>query len=94
MKEESKLQTKIIKYLKSKGWLVNKISLCSVTGWPDIYAIKNRMSPIHIEAKAKGKKPTPLQEYVHAQISEHGGVVWVIDNFEEFKRKLFLHSTY
>lgn len=88
---ESKLQTKIIKHLKIKNFLVNKISLCSVTGWPDIMALK-RGHVLYIEVKAPGKQPTPLQAHVHAQIELYGGIVWVIDNYDEFKKKLYWYK--
>ena len=35
---ESKLQTKIIKYLESLGWYVRKIITCNKNGTPDIIA--------------------------------------------------------
>lgn len=89
--EESKLQSKIIKYLKLKGWLPVKISLCSVNGWPDVYAIKKGRS-LFIEVKKPGEEPAPLQQHVHAQIELYGGIVWAIDNYEEFKKKLFWYK--
>lgn len=79
---ESKLQSKIKNYLKRKGWLVNKISLCSITGWPDLLCLKGKF--ILIEVKAKGRKPTKLQLYTHSQIRNHGGEVYVIDTWESF----------
>lgn len=83
---EGKEQTKIRSYLRKEGWLVNKISLCSVTGWPDLLCVKNG-KVILIEVKAPGKKPTYLQEYTHQLIREYGLLVFVFDSFTAFKKE-------
>lgn len=80
---ESKLQAKIIKHLKSCGWLVNKIIRCSNAGWPDIECYRNKIA-VFIEGKAKGKKAKPLQEYRHEQLRGQGFEVYTIDNFEDY----------
>ena len=90
MAAEQYLQNKIIHDLKLEGWLVNKIKLCSVNGWPDIFAI--RKSPyselytecLFIEVKAPGKRSEPLQVHVQDQIRQHGGKVYEIDSWEEY----------
>jgi Holliday junction resolvase len=81
MASESKLQAKIIHDLKSEGWLVNKIMLCSNQGWPDVEAYRQRRI-IFIEVKSKGKKAAPLQEYRHKQLRDQGFEVYVIDSWE------------
>lgn len=78
---ESKLQKKVRLYLKRKGWLVVKLNLTSLAGWPDLECIKDGRT-IRIEMKAPGKKPEPLQQYRHAQIKEHGGEVYTVDSME------------
>ena len=83
MAVESKLQTKIRRYLKRKGWLVTKHMLTSTNGWPDLEAVKSGRT-VRLEIKAKGKKLEPLQEYVHAQIILHGGEVFWADSWEAF----------
>ncbi len=83
MAQESKLQKKVRTALKRKGWLVNKIMLCSQNGWPDLYILKNGRTVL-IEMKAAGKKPEPLQLYIHAQIRLHGGEVYKVDRWEDY----------
>lgn len=78
---ESKLQKKVRLYLKRKGWLVVKLSLTSLSGWPDLECIKDGRT-VRIEMKAPGKKLEELQKYRHAQIKEHGGEVYTVDSFE------------
>lgn len=86
---ESKLQTRIIKALKKDGWLVNKVITCSNSGWPDIEAFKRNNDwytiLIFIEVKSPGKKARPLQEFVHDRIKKHGGRVYTVDSWEQFK---------
>lgn len=85
MAEESRLQSRIHKYLKTKGWFINKVILCSVNGWPDTIAIKDGRL-IMIEHKAKNKKLKPLQVYVHEQLMHHGMEVYTVDCWDEFKK--------
>lgn len=87
MAAESKLQKKVRLSLKRKGWWVNKIILCSINGWPDIYAIKKlKKSARHvwIEMKAPDKEPDDLQKYVHEQLRNMNAEVYVISNWEEY----------
>jgi Holliday junction resolvase len=91
---EAKLQSKIITDLKSEGWLVNKIMLCSNQGWPDVEAYKQKRT-IFIEVKSEGKKAAPLQQYRHKQLIDQGFEVYVIDTWDMYlniKQTRFLVS--
>ena len=84
---EAQLQAKIIKDLQGRGWFVVKIIACNRPGYPDLQAereFRGRHIMVRIECKAPGQKPTPLQEYVHEQIRNHGGVVHVVDTWETY----------
>lgn len=83
MAAESKLQTRIHKYLKKNGWYGVKHMLTSKPGWPDQEFIKSGRT-LRLEIKSKGKKADPLQKYVHLQIRKHGGEVYTIDSWEKF----------
>lgn len=85
MAAEAKLQSKIIRSLKRKGWLVPKIMLSSMNGWPDVEAIKDGRT-IRLELKAPGKPLEPLQKYVHSLIKSHGGEVYKIDSWEGYQK--------
>lgn len=82
---EGKLQDKIVRYLKKTGWLVNKVTICSLNGWPDLLIMKYGII-LFIEVKAPGEVPDDLQLVVHKQIKAHGGRVIVANNFEQFKK--------
>lgn len=84
MAAESKLQTRVRKDLTKKGWLVVKINLCSKPGWPDLEAIRFGRT-VRLEMKSAGKPLEPLQEVRHEEIIYHGGEVYKIDSFEQYK---------
>ena len=74
---ESKIQAQVIRQLKDSGYLVVKIGLCSLPGFPDVMAPKGGAVKF-IEVKRAGEKPTLLQEYRHRQLREQGFDVEVI----------------
>lgn len=74
---ESKVQAKIIKRYKSEGWLVVKIILCNMSGFPDLMCLKDG-KVLFIEVKRKGGKPRPLQTFVHNQLESYGFEVLVL----------------
>lgn len=81
MAGESKLQKKIRLDLEKNGWIVVKIKLCSLNGWPDQQAHKNGRT-VFFEIKDKGKKADPLQDYRHQELRWQGFAVFTIDTWE------------
>lgn len=81
MGTEQKLQTKIINYLKSDGWLVVKTIQLSINGMPDIFAFKNGRT-IFIEVKSPNGKRSELQKYRIEQLTLQGFTAFFCDNFE------------
>lgn len=74
--KESAIQNKIIKYLESRGAVVNKTIGMSKAGWPDIIgSYKGRF--IGLEVKRPGQKPTPLQEFKLNELESTGAYVCV-----------------
>ena len=82
---ESSLSKKIRVYLEKKNWLVIKVNLCSMNGYPDLTLIDPFGKIVFIESKSEGKKARPLQEYVHKLLREHNCTVHVIDTWDKFK---------
>lgn len=78
-KLESKVQSRVIGILRGDGWLVVKIGLCSLPGFPDLMALKSGRVKF-VEVKRTGEKPRPLQEYRHMQLREQGFEVEVVDD--------------
>lgn len=68
---ESEIQSKIIKYLESVGWLVVKIIQTNKNGWPDLQAHKNGTT-IFIEVKSETGKVSELQKYRMKKLQEQG----------------------
>ena len=83
MAAESKLQTKVIRSLKQRKWLVTKVMLCSTNGWPDVFCMKAGRV-VWLELKAPKKPLEPLQAYIHGLIKKAGGEVYKIDNWESY----------
>lgn len=69
--------------MKRKGWIVPKIMLCSINGWPDVQALKNGRF-VMLEMKSPGKKLDPLQRYVHQLIKKEKGEVYKVDTWEQY----------
>lgn len=60
---ESKVQSKYIKDLESRGYYVIKLSVTNKPGIPDIIALPPGCNAEFYEVKQKGKKPRPLQDF-------------------------------
>lgn len=85
MAGESKLQAKIRTKLKSNKWLVMKVNLCSLNGWPDLYALREGRSVwLEIKDPTRKTKPKPLQDYIREKIIYHGGESYKVVNYDEF----------
>lgn len=76
---ESVVQRKIIAHYEALGYIVVKISLCNINGFPDLMLLKNGVARF-IEVKRPGGKPRPLQLYRHQQLRDAGFRVDVIDH--------------
>lgn len=77
---ESAIQSRIIRKLKEAGFLPVKAVLTSLSGFPDIIVFGSHSACFFIEVKQLGKKPTKLQEHVHALLRQRGFDVYVLDN--------------
>ena len=59
---EQQIQTKIIKRLKKDGWYVIKLIKTSVSGIPDLIAIKENEC-FFVEVKNEKGKTSPIQDF-------------------------------
>ena len=88
---ENQFQTKVIKYLCSKGYYVLNMPGSSQQrkGTPDLIVCINGTF-WGIELKCKGNKPSPLQLHALKEIDNAGGIGIVLyeDQFDSFKKKL------
>ena len=84
---ESVIQTKIIKHLTNKGYLVLKIIQSNKNGWVDLEAMKDGKTT-YIEVKVPGRALEPLQKYRKRQIEAHGFThvtAWGVSDVEHLK---------
>lgn len=77
MNLESKIQNKIIKRYKAMGYLVVKISLCNLNGFPDLMLLKDGKASF-VEVKRPGQQPRPLQEYRLKELRNAGFDAFVL----------------
>lgn len=88
MAEEKNFETKIRKYLESKGAWVLKTWSNGVqrAGVPDLI-VCYRGTFMGLEIKARNGRPSKLQEWNLEKIKEAGGIAWLLYpiDFEKFK---------
>lgn len=68
---ESAIQHKIIKRYEAEGFIVVKMELVNLNGFPDLMLLKDGKASF-IEVKRPGYKPRPLQEYRIEQLIKAG----------------------
>jgi len=87
--KEKNLQTRVIKWLQSKGVYVINIwgNSFQRSGIPDLICCVNGKF-VAIELKREGSRATPLQEYNIEQIIKSGGIAKLIrpSSFDELKK--------
>ena len=84
---ESKLQTKIIKDLESKGYYVIKTIKLNKNGLHDVFAFKDGLATF-IEVKATGQKPRELQLFRIEEVKKFGIKSFWCDSFEKYLEHL------
>ena len=83
MGKEQDLQRKIIAFLEGEGWIVVKTITLSKSGFPDIFAFKNKET-IFVEVKAPNGVCSELQKYRIKQLNEQGFMASFIFSMGEF----------
>jgi len=76
---ESKIQSKLIKDLESRGYYVIKLSATNKPGIPDLIALPKDCNAVFIEVKDVGKKPRALQKYRMKELNSIGIKTFVYD---------------
>jgi len=71
---ESKLQAKILKWLKANGFYVFKTIVCNRNGVPDIIGCTPKGRFFAIEVKYGANKASKLQEWNLSEINARGGI--------------------
>lgn len=79
---EKKVQDKALEWAKKRRVPVIRLAMMkgAAAGWPDVIFLIPGGSPVFIEFKAPGKKPTAKQVHRHGQLREGGYEVRVYDD--------------
>lgn len=84
---ESQRQTKIKKKLQDDGWIVVKLIKTSLTGIPDILALKDGKA-MFVEVKQPKGVLSPIQKHVIETLRTNGFDVKVWTDYkEDYERK-------
>lgn len=84
--KEADIQSRCVEFARRLGAWARKFSSPANRSVPD-YIFCWAGLVWFVEFKRKGKPPTPQQADEHKAIRAAGGVVWVIDDIEEFKER-------
>ena len=82
---ESKIQAKIIKYLKAEGYSVFKTVACNRRGISDIIACSPAGRFLALEVKQVKGVVSPLQELYIKEVLKNNGVAGVVRSVEDVK---------
>lgn len=85
---ESKLQSRILKWLKHEGHYVFKTVVCNRSGIPDIIGCTHWGKFFAIEVKFGANKLSKLQEWNIGEIRKRGGIAIVAYDLDTVKSAL------
>lgn len=69
---EQQIQSKKIKQLEASGYYVIKLTNTNKNGIPDLIALPKGADVLFVEVKTPKGRVSPLQEYRHKELREHG----------------------
>jgi hypothetical protein len=81
-RRESALESKAVKYARSRGVVVAKLT--QLDGVPDRIFFTPGGRPLIIEFKARGEKPGELQQWYLQKLKEDGYRAVFVDTWEKF----------
>jgi len=93
---ESEIQSKIIEYLKTAGFLIYRMNSGSVrhnvkmceSGTPDLMVISPYGQSYWLEVKTETGKLSTVQENMHARLRSYGQKVFTVRSVEDVKENL------
>lgn len=83
MISESKIQSKIIALLKADNWIVVKTIVLNDSGYPDIFAFRNKET-LFVEVKSEKGVLSTLQKYRIERLKNEGFNVYVCHSVADF----------
>lgn len=82
MAGESKLQRKVVAWLKDNGFWVTKVIVCTVSGTPDVLACSPKGRFVGVELKHGSNALSELQKYHIEEIKLRGGLAFAAWDLE------------
>lgn len=77
---EKALERRLAGECKKRGWLCLKYSNTQMTGYPDRLVLLPGGRVAWVEVKSRGRRPTAIQLYRHAELRRMGHTVHVVDS--------------
>ncbi len=82
-KLEKEIEGPSIRYARKTGWMVLKLNVMGVRGWPDVLFIGGPpLTVMMIEFKRPGENPRRLQTWTINQLRKRGLMVHVVDSYD------------
>ncbi len=85
---ESKIQTKILQWLKKNNYWVFKTILCNRNGIMDIIACSPKGMFVGIEVKSSTGQPSRLQSYNIQEVVNRGGIAFIARSVDDVIKNL------
>lgn len=82
--KESAVEAAFCKAVSKLGGMAIKLNAKHMAGLPDRLVLREGFAHF-VELKRKGKKPTPLQRAIHAELRKQGARVYIVDNVADAK---------
>lgn len=83
--KERAIEARLKQRVEDTGGLCIKLAMTYNAGMPDRLCLFPNAFAAFVELKAPGKKPRPIQLYVHDKLRARGFKVYVIDNYDDIE---------
>ena len=82
---EKTIEASLVGEVKRRGGMCPKFTSPGMDGMPDRLVLLQHGRFGFVEVKAPGKKPRPLQVYIHSQLRKLGFKTFVLDEKEQIE---------
>lgn len=82
---EKVFERTLSKYVDDIGGMAVKLLSQFIKGLPDRMYLLPGGFVVFVEFKSTGKRPTKIQEYIHAKVRALGFLVYVVDSVESYE---------
>lgn len=82
-KEALEVEGPVVDWAKKHKWLHLKINGLGKRGFPDQFFFGHPRVLVMMEFKAPGRKPKPIQKYIHEWLIRLGWPVYIVDRADD-----------